>query len=375
MKRLCIFVLCLTILFPSVFAAPAPPELVSPCAILIEKETGNILFAKDEHKQLPPASVTKVMTLLLVVEAINSGKITLEDPVSVSEHAAGMGGSQVFLSPGEQMSVNDMLKATVIASGNDSAVALAEHIAGSEESFVGLMNERAKQLGMNDTSFKNCTGLDVDGHVTSAHDIALMARELIKHDLIKNYTTIWMDTLRDGAFQLANTNKLIRSYKGITGLKTGSTSVAKFCLATTAERDGMELIAAILAAPSSKERFSDASKLLDYGFANYTIYNAATDTELSPLPVVLGKKESVIVDFGNTPSVLAEKSNISNIVHETDIPENVKAPVQQGQKVGTLKIISSGNVISEVPIIATETVERLEITGIFTEILSGILMR
>lgn len=375
MKRLICITFALILTVSAVSAAPAAPELVSPATVLMERDTGTVLYQKDAHQKLPPASVTKVMTLLLVMEAIDSGKISLEDMVSVSEYAAGMGGSQVFLSPGEQMSVNDMLKATVISSGNDSAVALAEHIAGSEAGFVGLMNEKAKELGMNDTVFKNCTGLDADGHVTSAYDIALMSRELIKHDKIKNYTTIWMDTLRDGAFQLANTNKLIRSYKGITGLKTGSTSVAKFCLSATAERDGMELIATIMASPSSKERFADASKLLDYGFANYALYNGANDLELAPIPVILGKSESVPLDFGASSSLLVEKGNISGITQTTELPADIKAPVEQGQRVGTVKIMSGETLLSEVPIVAAESIERLGTGGVFQKIISKIFMR
>lgn len=375
MKRLICFSLTLMLLISSALAVSAPPELIAPSAILMEKDTGKILFEKDSHNKRPPASVTKVMTLLLVMEAIDSGKISLDDTVTVSEYAAGMGGSQVFLSPGEQMSVNDMLKATVISSGNDSAVALAEHIAGSEPGFVGMMNEKAKELGMNDTTFKNCTGLDTDGHVTSAHDIALMSRELIKHEKIKDYTTIWMDSIRGGEFQLANTNKLIRSYKGITGLKTGSTSVAKFCLSATAERDGMELVSVIMAAPSGKERFSDASKLLDFGFANYGLYNGAHNAELAPVEVILGKSESVSLEFGAAPSVLVEKEKLSSITNTVEIPDNIKAPVEAGQKIGIIKIMSGETILSEVPLVAAEPVERLNLGGILNKIISVNFMR
>ncbi|MBQ8003792.1 MAG: D-alanyl-D-alanine carboxypeptidase, partial [Oscillospiraceae bacterium] len=230
MKRILCFILFFLLFISGTSAAPAPPELTSPSVILIEKDTGTVLYQKEAHKKLPPASVTKVMTLLLVMEAIDSGKISLNDTVSVSEYAAGMGGSQVFLSPGEEMSVNELLKATVVSSGNDSAVALAEHIAGSESGFVDLMNKKANELGMNDTVFKNCTGLDTDGHVTSANDISIMSGELLKHEKIKDYTTIWMDTVRDGQFGLSNTNKLVRFYSGTTGLKTGYTSAAGHCL-------------------------------------------------------------------------------------------------------------------------------------------------
>jgi len=374
LKRFISFVLFSVIFFYYAAAAPVPPEINSPAAVLMEKDTGKVLYQKDAHKQLPPASVTKVMTLLLVMEAIDSGKASLDDMVTVSEYASGMGGSQVFLSPGEQMSLNDMLKATVIASGNDSAVALAEHIAGSEQGFVAMMNERAKELGMKDTTFKNCTGLDTDGHITSAYDIALMSRELIRHSEIKKYTTIWMDSLRNGAFQLANTNKLIRSYKGITGLKTGSTSVAKFCLSATAERDGMELISTIMAAPSSKERFADASKLLDFGFANFALYNGALDVELAPVPVILGESESVSLDFGTAPSVLVEKNILSGISQMVEVPSDLKAPIEQGQKVGCVKIMSGETILAEVPIIAAECVKRLDTGGVFRKMLELIFV-
>ncbi|MBR5543479.1 MAG: D-alanyl-D-alanine carboxypeptidase [Oscillospiraceae bacterium] len=375
MKRLICLLLVFFLFSGIAHSAPVAPKIVSPSAVVMERDTGKVIYKKDPHAKRPPASVTKVMTLLLVMEAIDSGKINLQDSVSVSEHAAGMGGSQVFLSPGEEMSVHDMLKATVIASGNDSAVALAEHIAGSEEGFVSLMNERAKQLGMKDTTFKNCTGLDAEGHLTSAYDIALMSRELIKHKKIKEYTTIWMDSLRNGAFTLANTNKLIRSYRGITGLKTGSTSVAKFCLAATAERDGMELIATIMAAPSGKERFSDASKLLDFGFANYALYSISEELSPDRIPVVLGNEDFVSLEFGSVPSTLIEKNSLSGIDKEFSIPDDVKAPVKQGQTIGTAKIFSNETLLCEVPIIAKNDVNRMSFGDIFDRIVSKVFLR
>lgn len=374
MKKFICLLLSVFLLFP-VLSAAAAPETVSPSVLLMEKDSGKILYEKDSHKKLPPASVTKVMTLLLVMEAIENGKIKLDDKVSVSEHAAGMGGSQVFLAAGEEMSVNDLLKATTIASGNDSAVALAEFIAGSESGFVEMMNARAKELGMDDTCFKNCTGLDAEGHVTSAHDIAIMARELIKHEKIKEYSTTWMDSLRNGAFTLANTNKLIRSYQGITGLKTGSTSTAKFCLAATAKRNGMELIATIMAAPSSKERFSDASKLLDFGFASYGIYNPEGTLELNEIPVILGKKECLPIRFASSPATLVEKSKLGKLEAKLDLPDDICAPVENGQTVGYLKIFSGEEVISEIPIIASESVEKLDFIGIFRLFASKIFMK
>ena len=374
MKKFICFILITSTLFQYVLAAPVFPELAAPSAILIEKETGTVLYEKESHALLPPASVTKVMTLLLVMESVKSGKISFDDIVTVSEYAAGMGGSQVFLSPGEQMSVHELLKATVVSSGNDSAVALAEHIAGSETGFVEMMNQKARDLGMADTTFKNCTGLDTEGHITSANDIAVMSRELIKHDKIKEYTKIWIDSIRDGKFQLANTNKLIRTYKGITGLKTGSTSIAKFCLSATAERDGMELIAVIMAAPTGKERFSDAAKLLDAGFANYSLYNGVHDTELPPINVILGNSDELVPDYGLAPKILIEKENIQKITSELSLPKDVKAPIEQGQKIGTLKFFCDEKMISEIPIIAAESVKRLSLGGIFGKLFSICMM-
>ncbi len=365
----------LSLLITSVFAAATPPEIPAPCAVLMEKSTGRVLYEKDAHKALPPASVTKVMTLLLVMEALEAGSISTDDMVKVSEYAASMGGSQVFLSPGEEMSLNDLIKATVIASGNDSAVALAEHVAGSEEGFVALMNKRAKELGMNDTCFKNCTGLDAEGHVTSAYDLAVMSRELIGHELIKKYSTVWMDSLRDGAFQLANTNKLIRSYNGITGLKTGSTSVAKYCLAATAMRDNMELVATILAAPTSKERFSSASKLLDFGFANFCSYNGEENLTLPTLPVILGASDSVECELSGPLSAISEKGALGELSVSTSLADKINAPVEKGQKLGTASILRNGEVVSEVSVIAKESVPRLTMGEIFSNLLGVLFMK
>lgn len=375
MKRTVCFLLVFSFLLIPARAAVPGAEITSPSAIVMEKSTGKILFEKDAHTRLPPASVTKVMTLLLVMEALRDGKLSLEDTISVSEHAAGMGGSQVFLSPGEVMSVNDLLKATVIASGNDSAVALAEAIAGSEAGFVELMNARAKELGMNDTSFVNCTGLDAEGHLTSAHDIAVMSRELIRHDKIKEYSTTWMDSLRNGAFTLANTNKLIRSYQGITGLKTGSTGNAKYCLSATAERDGMELIAAIMAAPSSKERFADAATLLNYGFANFSLCDATEKLSLSDVPVVLGKSECVGVKLSDSAFVLTEKSKASSLVKNVEIAENVKAPVKEGQTLGKIEILSDGEIIRTVTLVASEDVPKLGFSDIWGKFAKVVFMK
>jgi len=375
LKKIISLMLIVPLLAVSVLAAPAASELSSPSAILMEKSTGRILFEKDAHKKLPPASVTKIMTLLLIMEAIESKKLNLDDMISVSEHAASMGGSQVFLSPGEQMSVNDLLKATVIASGNDSAVALAESIAGSEAGFVELMNSRAKELGMEDTTFINCTGLDAEGHLTSAHDIAIMSQELIRHEKIKEYSTTWMDSLRNGAFTLANTNKLIRSYNGITGLKTGSTGNAKYCLSATAERDGMELIAAIMGAPSSKERFADAASLLNYGFANFALYDVGANIELSPVPILLGKCESIVPTLPEGSFVLTEKSKISTLTKNIELADDIKAPIEKGQTLGKIDVLSDGEIIQTVPLIAPERIKRIDFGGIFKKFSEIIFMK
>lgn len=373
MKKIYSFVLIIALLLSTCFAAAPALDISAPSGILMERDTGKILFEKDSHKKLPPASVTKIMTILLVFENLESGKISLDDEVTVSEYAASMGGSQVFLAPGEKLSVDDMLKATIISSGNDSAVALAEHISGSEALFVELMNKKAKDLGMNDTTFKNCTGLDVDGHQTSAHDISIMSRELIKHKKVRDYTTTWIDSLRNGTFQLANTNKLIRTYKGITGLKTGSTSVSKFCLSATAERDGMELIAVILASPSSKERFADASRLLDFGFANFALYDASEE-KLPDIPVILGNKESLSVEFEKTPSIVTDKNNLKSINIEYTLPDEMKAPIQEGEKLGVAKLVLDGNNLKEISIVASETVEKSSIKHILKKMLLSLLM-
>lgn len=374
MKRFLAFVLCFAMLSGFVLAAPAAPEIPAPSAVLMERDTGTVLFEKNPHEKLPPASVTKVMTLLLVMEALESGTISMDDTVTVSPFAASMGGSQVYLEPGEQMSMDDMLKATVISSGNDSAVALAEHVSGSMEGFVSLMNQRAKELGMNDTTFVNCTGLPAEGHVTSAYDIALMSRALLQHEKIKDYTTVWMDTLRNGSFGLSNTNKLLRSYNGITGLKTGSTDAAKYCMSATAERDGMELIASVMASPTSAERFSAASKLLDYGFANFALYDSTKDQLLTPVPVKLGMSDTVPAIFADQPKVLVEKAQLSNVTHTITLAEDVRAPVEVGQTLGELTVTCNDEVLASIPIVAQTPVERLSISAIFWRMLQKYLL-
>ena len=335
--------------------------LTSHAALLMEKTTGQILYAQNEHEARPPASVTKIMTVLLTMEAIDSGRIALDDMVTVSAYAAGMGGSQVFLAEGEQMSVDDLLKAVRVSSGNDAAVALAEHVAGVTELFVEQMNNRARELGMNDTHFVNCTGLTAEGHVTSAYDIALMSRELLlHHPEVRNYTTIWMDTLRSGTFGLSNTNKLIRFYDGATGLKTGFTQEAGYCISATAERDGMELIAVIMKGNTSDSRNADAKTLLNYGFSTYALVDVQPEEPLPVLPVVLGTADTgsaVLPEEGRT--LLLEKSQTGGLAQTVELPETVAAPVCAGDRLGTLTVSREGTVALAIPIVAGETVERL----------------
>ena len=316
-------------------------EVSAPSALLMEKDTGAVLYAKDEHAKLEPASVTKIMTILLVMEAIDSGVLHYEDVVTASPHACSMGGSQIWLKEGEQLTVGDMLKAVCVVSANDCAVALAEHLAGSEDAFVERMNQRAAELGMNDTTFRNACGLPAEGHVTSAYDIALMSRELmLHHPDIRNYTTIWMDTLRDGASSLVNTNKLVRFYDGTTGLKTGSTNAAGYCISATAERDGMELIAVILKGKTSAERFQDAQALLNYGFSAYTLKTVVPEAPLPPVPVQLGAQATVQPVLGDGGRLLLEKAKAGALSQSVELVESVQAPVAQGDRLGTLTVSS-----------------------------------
>ena len=352
-------------------AGAADLPVTSRAALLMEKTTGQVLFAQNEHEALEPASVTKVMTLLLTMEAIDSGTIAYDDVVTVSAYAAGMGGSQVFLAEGEQITVEELLKAVCVASGNDAAAALAEQVAGTAELFVEKMNRRAAELGMNDTHFVNCTGLTAEGHVTSAYDIALMSRELIlRHPDIRRFTTIWMDTIRGGTFQLANTNKLIRFYDGATGLKTGYTASAGYCISATAERDGMELIAVIMKAPDKDTRSSDAKALLSYGFAAYTLAPAAPEEPLPPVPVAMGTQDAVQPVL-ETPeaTVLLEKAAASGLTREVRLELSVAAPVTAGQVLGELTLKSGGDTVLTVPLTAGEDVARRNWGQIFTALL------
>ncbi len=335
--------------------------LDAPSALLMEKQTGTVLFAKDEHTPREGASVTKVMTLLLTMEAVDSGALSYDDAVTGSAHAASMGGSQIWLKEGEQMRVEDLIKAVCVVSGNDAAVALGEHLAGSEEAFVARMNERAKELGMNDTHFVNCTGLPAEGHVTSAYDIALMSRELILHHPdIRRFTTIWMDSLRDGQSMLVNTNKLVRFYPGATGLKTGSTSTAKYCISATAEKDGMELIAVILGGSTSDKRFADAKALLNYGFASYALVTAAPESPLPAVPVTLGTQKTVQTVLTPDNALLLEKNRAGGLTQSLALPETLEAPIEAGEPLGTLDIFDAGGTaVASLPLLAGESVARV----------------
>ena len=328
-------------------------------AILMEESTGNILYESNPDERLPIASVTKVMTMLLIMEAVDSGKISLDDMVTVSENAMSYGGSTMFLETGEKLTVNDMLKGIAVASANDGCVAMAEHLAGSESAFVDMMNEKAKELGMENTHFMNTNGLDEDDHYSSARDVAIMSRELMKHETIFNYTSIWMDTLRGGKFQLANTNKLIRFYDGANGLKTGSTSKALCCLSAAAKRNDMQLIAVVLGAPTSAERFASAKSLLDYGFANYAVNTQITaGDEVQKIAVEKGVDKEVGVVAGDSCSTLVKKGQEDNITKEIKIDETITAPIEAGQKIGTMTISRDGEVIADIDLNASSAVEK-----------------
>ncbi|MBR5615131.1 MAG: D-alanyl-D-alanine carboxypeptidase [Clostridia bacterium] len=348
--------------------ADVSAQLVSaPSAILMEASSGQVLYELNADDKLPIASVTKSMTMLLIMEALDFGKIKLNDKVATSEYAASMGGSQVFLEVGEEMSVEDMLKAIAVASGNDAAVAMAEFIAGTEPAFVEMMNKRAQELGCKNTHFINCNGLNETAeHYSTARDVALISRELLKHSKILDYTTIWMDTLRGGEFGLSNTNKLIRFYKGANGLKTGSTSAAKYCLSATAKRDGMQLIAVILAALSSAERFASATKLLDYGFANYAVVNAAEKIgELNNLAVIGGKTDFVKPIADKTVNFIVKKGNQDKVEVSAVFDEPLRAPIAVNQKIGSATLTIGGEKVAVCDILACEEVKRMNISTMF----------
>lgn len=362
-------IICITVsLCVSVFAEPAgggetagsAQTINAPSAILVEQTSGTVLYELDADKKLPIASVTKSMTMLLAMEALDSGKIKYTDTVTASEHAASMGGSQIFLEVGEQMSVDDMLKAIAVASGNDAAVAVAEYISGTEEAFVEEMNKRAAELGCKNTHFINCNGLDeTSEHYSTARDVALISCELLKHPKITEYTTIWMDTLRGGAFGLSNTNKLIRFYKGANGIKTGSTSTARYCLAASAERDGMQLVAVVLGAPTTADRFESASRLLDYGFANYSVIHCAEVLDLpKSLSVIGGKSDSAAIKADDA-SFTVKKGTADKIETELNLNEPLRAPVKKGSKIGEAVFSFDGKVIARCAVAAAEDIERI----------------
>ncbi|MCQ4023286.1 D-alanyl-D-alanine carboxypeptidase [Ruminococcus sp. zg-924] len=333
----------------------------------MDSTTGQVLYEKESHSQRPCASITKVMTLLLVFEAIDSGKISMTDEVCASAHAASMGGSDIWLEEGEIMSVDDLIKATMVASANDAAVALAEHVCGSEEAFVSMMNKRAKELKMSDTVFKNCNGLDEEGHITSAFDVAVMSRELIKHKEIFNYCTIWMDTLRNGETQIVNTNKLLKTYNGITGLKTGTTNDAGCCISATAERNGFKPIAVVLGADNGKQRFADAAALLDYAFAGYVSVAPNPPEDLpSFVDVQNGMQKQAAVELKLDGSFLVEKGKESGIINKIVLNEEIMAPICKGDAVGTVKYYLDDKTIGEYSITAAEDVSEIS----FGEVLS-----
>lgn len=369
----------LFLLIPAILIAAIPVSAGDYNArsyILMEASTGMVLLEENADEALPPASVTKIMTLLLVMEAVADGKLGWDEMLTTSEYAASMGGSQVFLEPGETMSTAEMVKCVVVASANDAAVVLAERVAGSEEAFVRMMNERAAELGMKNTVFLNTNGLDddVDGHVTSARDIAFMSRELItKHPQILEYSSIWMDSIRDGAFGLTNTNRLVRFYRGANGLKTGSTAKAKFCISATAARDGMQLIAVVMAAPSRDERNEIAKKLLDYGFAGWEAAHLRAEEAFPPMRVLGGTADETPLECGETSLVLA-KGQAAKLTQEVTLPESVSAPITAGDALGRIDYRLDGKIIATVPITAAESVEKLGYTGILSRFIRRMLL-
>ncbi len=373
MKKLCATLLCLALCMGVLPVRAAGPEVNARAALLMEKSTGQVLYEANAHAPLELASVTKVMTMLLIMEALEAGTITKETMVPVSATAAGMGGSQVYMEEGEEFSVHDMLKAIAVASGNDACVAMAEYLAGSESAFVEKMNARAAELGMEDTVFCNCTGLPAEGHHSSAYDIALMSRELIlRHPDIRTYTTIWMDTLRDGDFQLANTNKLVRYYEGATGLKTGSTDAALYCLSATAEKEGMELIAVILGAPTSNDRFEGAKALLNYGFATYALVPVAPSEPLTPVPVTLGTAASVQPGLAQERQLLLPKGEAGKVTTTVDLPSALSAPVEAGQELGHLTVLVDGQAVEEIPLVAQEAVGKRSLWQVYGGLLAAL---
>ena len=364
--------LCLT---PSLALTPLGPDtldVAAPSAILMEKQTGAVLYEKNAYEHLAPASVTKVMTMLLVAEAVADGSVSPDDTVTASARAASMGGSQIWLEEGEQMSVGEMLKCVTVVSANDCCVALAEHLAGSEEAFVARMNRRAEELGLKDTHFTSCSGLsDSDEHYTCAHDLAVISRELVRHDMIKAYTTIWMDSIRDGAFGLSNTNKLIFYYPGATGLKTGFTSKAMYCLAASAEREGVEYIAVVLHAPTSADRFESAKALLNLGFGSFALVTPTPPEAIAPVAVSLGVVDCVQPVLPTDAALLVEKQAAVSLRYAVSLPERVDAPVAAGQTLGTLSVYAGEELLQTLPLLAEQAVARQTVWQRFLTLLGA----
>lgn len=372
MKKLLVVLLVLLISVP---AYAVEPEFVLsddvPRAVLMEKETGTVIWEKDADAKAAPASVTKVMTILLIVEALDRGELNLNDTITASARASSMGGSQIYLKEGESMSLRDMLKSIVVSSANDAAVAVAEHMCGTEEAFVSVMNERAAQLGMKNTHFTNCTGLfDDSDHYTTARDIAIMSRELIRHSMIRDYTMIWMDTVRDGEFGLSNTNKLVHRYTGCTGLKTGYTSLAGHCLAATAEREGVEYIAVVMGAASSEARFQAAEAMLNYAFANYTVVKLCPDQAIPPVRVPVGEQGSLQPVIEEETYLLLPKSKSSSLEYSIELCEQVEAPVSAGQELGAVTVLLDGQEAAKLKLVSPVEVPRRPPLKIFADLLA-----
>ena len=378
MKRIICLMICLSMTLSGICVYAEGEDapnlgIDARAAILIEADSGEVLYEMMPDEQIPIASVTKIMTMLLIMEAVDGGTLTLDDIVTVSENAMSYGGSTMFLEAGEKLTVNDMLKGIAVASANDGCVAMAEHLAGSESAFVDMMNKKAQELGMKNTHFVNTNGLDEDNHYSSARDVSIMSRELLKHNTIFNYTTIWMDTLRGGKFQLANTNKLIHYYEGANGLKTGSTSKALCCLSASAKRDGMQLIAVILGAPTSAKRFDGARAMLDYGFANYSVNTPVTAGDnMGSVPVAKGEADEVNAIASDGLSVLTKKGDGEGIEQEITFYENVTAPVKTGDKLGTVRVTRNGELIDEIDLTAAADVNKKSIAAMLREIILSV---
>ena len=371
-RKLICLMLCGAVLTGTCLAAP---QVAAPSCILVEGATGTVLYEQDADAPLAPASVTKIMTLLLVMEAIDGGQLNWEDTVTASAHAASKGGSQIYLEEGEQMSLRDMVKCVVVSSANDCAAALAEAVSGSEDTFVERMNTRAAELGMENTHFENCTGLDdeagADTHYSSPRDIAIMSQELLKHEEIREFTTIWMDTVREGTFGLSNTNKLVRFYPDTTGLKTGYTSAAGYCMSASAKRGGVELIAVVMNCETSTDRFESAKTLMEYGFANYALVEPEEDTEIPAVRVELGAEETIVPVPKSGEPIVLEKTAAARITRQVETAESVTAPVEQGQILGTLRLLDGETVVTEIPLVADRAVPRLT----WGQVLTGLLRR